>query len=92
MQAIAVNPEMDYHVVAVKDGPEEGSAESLLIYAAERADALQEIQGLFPTPPVHIGELEGISLSACYSSVTSLKSYRVRPCCGELPSDLCTTA
>lgn len=82
---------MDYHVVAVKDGPEEGSAESLLIYAAERADALQEIQGLFPTPPVHIGELEGMSQSACYSSVTSLKFHRVRPCCCELPSDLCAT-
>lgn len=55
---------MEYHVVAVKDSPEEGSPESLLIYAAERADALQEIQGLFPVPPVHIGELEGVPQSA----------------------------
>ncbi|KAL1943823.1 hypothetical protein VTO73DRAFT_3641 [Trametes versicolor] len=86
--AIAVNPEMDYHVVAVKDGPEEGSAESLLIYAAERADALQEIQGLFPTPPVHIGELEGSDLVAAgyrpifaplHSSPASLPSLPIIP-------------
>ncbi|KAH9849619.1 isoleucyl-tRNA synthetase [Lenzites betulinus] len=59
--AIAVNPEMRYHVLGVK-GSSEGVADSLLIYAADRADALREIPGLLPAHYELLGELDGSAL------------------------------
>ncbi|KAI0646563.1 isoleucyl-tRNA synthetase [Trametes meyenii] len=64
--AIAVNPEMKYHIVSVKgnsDSPlEDLSKDSTFIYAADREDALRETQGLFASSPVPLGEIEGSEL------------------------------
>ncbi|KAI0702048.1 isoleucyl-tRNA synthetase [Cerioporus squamosus] len=57
--AIAVNPEMWYRLVSVKD---EGGRESALVYAVERDEALQHVPGLFASPPVVLGEIEGSDL------------------------------
>ncbi|OSD08764.1 isoleucyl-tRNA synthetase [Trametes coccinea BRFM310] len=64
--AIAVNPEMRYKIVSVKEdsgsSPEGNAHESVVIYVADREDSLKEIQGLFPTPAVLLGELDGSAL------------------------------
>ncbi|KAI0659363.1 isoleucyl-tRNA synthetase [Cubamyces menziesii] len=62
--AIAVNPEMQYRLVSIKDslaGPPDAS-ESIVIYAADREDALKEIPGLLTNPVVPLGELDGTDL------------------------------
>ncbi|KAI0827156.1 isoleucyl-tRNA synthetase [Trametes gibbosa] len=59
--AIAVNPEMRYHVVATKDSSE-GFTESVLIYAADRADALRETPGLLSPQCELLGEVDGSDL------------------------------
>ena len=56
---------MRYRVVSVKD---EADRESVLVYAAERDEALQQIPGLFASPPVILGEIEGIPACFAYSA------------------------
>ena len=51
-----MNPEMRYQVVLIKD---DSGRESVLVYAVDRADALQAIPALFASPPILLGELEG---------------------------------
>ena len=48
---------MRYRVVSVKD---EANRESVLVYAVDRHEALQHVSGLFASPPVVLGEIEGI--------------------------------
>ncbi len=48
--------EMRYRVVSVK---EEDGRESIFIYAVDRAEALQQVSGLFTSPPVVLGEVDG---------------------------------
>ena len=48
---------MQYLVASVKD---ETGRESVVVYAADRADALQAVQGLFVSPPVQLGEISGM--------------------------------
>ena len=50
---------MQYRVVSVKG---DSDRESVLIYAAEREDALKLVPGLFASPPVPLGEVLGMSL------------------------------
>ncbi|KAI0371272.1 isoleucyl-tRNA synthetase [Pilatotrama ljubarskyi] len=85
--AIAVNPEMRYHIVAVKDLEQE-SAESIFIYAADREQALREVQGLFPSSPEPLGELDGSDLvgatyrpifASLHGSTASLPSLPIIP-------------
>lgn len=57
---------MRYRVVSVKD---EADRESVLVYAAERDEALQQIPGLFASPPVILGEIEGIPTFFTYSAI-----------------------
>ena len=47
---------MRYQVVLIKD---DSGRESVLVYAVDRADALQAIPALFASPPILLGELEG---------------------------------
>ena len=61
MQAIAVNPEIRYRVVSVKD---ECDRESILVYAVDRDEALRQVPGLFASSPVVLGEIEGMPASA----------------------------
>ncbi|KAI0747007.1 isoleucyl-tRNA synthetase [Daedaleopsis nitida] len=57
--AIAVNPEMRYRVVSVQD---EGGRESVMVYAADREEALSLVSGLFSSAPVLLGEIDGSDL------------------------------
>ena len=59
MQAIAVNTEMPYRVVSVKDTDDQ---ESTFVYAVDREEALQQVTGLFSSQPTLVGELEGMHL------------------------------
>ncbi|KAI0711391.1 isoleucyl-tRNA synthetase [Earliella scabrosa] len=58
--AIAVNPEMRYRVASVT---EDSGRQSMLVYAADREEALQQVSGLFSSPPVVLGEIQGIDLT-----------------------------
>ncbi|CDO75434.1 hypothetical protein BN946_scf184693.g3 [Trametes cinnabarina] len=90
--AIAVNPEMRYRIVAVKenshDSPEGSERESIVIYAADREDALREIQGVLPSPAIPLGEVDGFELvgatyrpifAPLHSSASSLPSLPIIP-------------
>ncbi|KAI0777213.1 isoleucyl-tRNA synthetase [Trametes elegans] len=62
--AIAVNPEMKYHIASVKG---EGSSEadeskSIVIYAKDREPVLREIPGLLSSPMTPLGEIDGSDL------------------------------
>ena len=50
---------MRYQVASVKDVD---GKESVLIYAVDRADALNAVQGLFTSDPVVLGEVDGSQL------------------------------
>lgn len=51
-----MNPDMRYRVASIKNGDDR---ESVLVYAADREEALQHVTGLFSSAPVVIGEIEG---------------------------------
>ena len=52
-----MNPEMRYRVISVKD---EADRESVLVYAVDRDEALQQVPGLLASPPIVLGEIEGL--------------------------------
>ncbi|KAI0336726.1 isoleucyl-tRNA synthetase [Cubamyces sp. BRFM 1775] len=84
--AIAVNPEMRYRIVSVKDSSAGASevGESIVIYAADREDALKEIPGLLNPPAVPLGELDGADLvGATYRPI-----FASRPASSSSPASL----